>query len=149
MKRYNDFLYPKGELFENGFPGPWMQFIPFPGKYSSRMHRQQGALLYDTLNYSHLDVENLDELIEKHKEPDTGLPNGGVEKAEPTLYKIFINKKCVSDIFDKLELMGINGGLLYKNPDGVAQDVINSYNFNSKISYLRDMRFPPPDDTKI
>lgn len=149
MKRYNEFLYPKGELFKNGFPGPWMQFIPFPGKYNSRMHRQQGALLYDTLNYDYLKVENLDELIEKHKEPDTSLPNGGIEKSEPTFYKIFINKKCVSDIFAKLELMGINGGFLYENSDGVAQDVINSYNYNSKTSYLRDMRFPPPDDTKI
>jgi len=149
MKRYNDFLYPKEELFKDGFPDSWMQFIPFPGKYNTRMHLQQGALLYDTLKYNSLNVENLDELIEKHKKPDTSLPDSGTEKSEPTLYKIFINKKCVSDIFAKLELMGINGGFLYKNSDSVAQDVINSYNYNSKTSYLRDMRIPPPDDTKI
>jgi hypothetical protein len=149
MKRYKDFLYPKGDLFKDGFPGPWMQFIPFPGKYNSRMHRQHGAFLYDTLNYSNIDAENLDELIEKHKEPDTHLPNGEIEKAEATLYKVFIKKDCVTDVFAKLELMGINGGALYMNADGVAQDVINSYNYNSKTNYLRDMRFPPPNDTKI
>lgn len=149
MALRQEFLYPQGAVFENGFPGSKLQFIPFPGKYNSRMHRQQGALLYDTLNYEHLGVESLDELIEKHKECDTTLADGTVEASPPTVYKICINKICVSDVFSRLELMGINGGSLYMNADGVAQDVINSYSYNAKTSYLRGVQLPYPDDTKI
>ena len=149
MAKRHAFLYPPKNLFEHGFPGPNLQFIPFPGKYNKRMHRQQGALLYDTLNYQHLGVSDLDELIGNHKEQDTGLPDGSVEKSDLTAYKICINKNCVSEVFSRLELMGINGGALYLTADGVAQDVSNSYNYNSKTSYLRDIQFPDLDDTKI
>jgi len=149
MKEYNHFLYPHSELFQNGFPGMWLQFIPFPGKHNTRMHRQQGALLFDTLDYARVGVENLDELIEKHKEANTTLPDGKVEKGSPSLHKVLVNKSCVSDIFSRLELMGINGGALFMNADGVAQDVVNAHNYNAKTLYLRDTRFPSPDDTKI
>ncbi len=146
MEYFNQFLYPQGELFEAGFPVHCLQFVPFPGKFNLRMHRQQGALLFDTLEYEALKVKNLDELIEKHVEPDTHCPDGSVEKGTPTLHKLLINKNCASDVFAKLELMGITGGALYMNADGVAQDVVNAYNYISKTSYLRDMRFPPPED---
>ncbi len=145
MKSYNQFLYPQGELFQKGFPDMWLQFIPFPGKFNTRMHRQQGTLLFDTLDYPRLGAGNLDELIEKHKEPDTALPSGSVEKGRPALYKILVNKRCVSDVFSRLELMGINGGALYGNADGVSQDVVNAYNYSTKTFYLRDTRFPAPD----
>jgi hypothetical protein len=146
QKRYHEFLYPQEDPFHDGFPVPYLQFLPFPGKFNTRMHRQQGCLLFDTLQYQALRVANLDKLIEMHREPDTHNPDGKIEKGEPILRKIFINKKCVSDIFAKLELMGISGGGLYMNADGVAQDVVNEYNYISKTSYLRDMRFTPPDD---
>ena len=149
MERRHSFLYPAIDLFKDGFPDHWMQFIPSPGKHNFRMHRQQGTFLLDTLNYDDLNTKTLEELIEKHKEPKIHLRNGEVEKAESTLYKIFINRECATYCFAKLELMGINSGFLYMNADGVAQDVINSYNFNSKAGYLKDVRFPPPDDTKI
>ena len=145
-ERLNQFLYPQGKLCEKGFPMNFMQFIPFPGKFNKRMHRQQGALLYDTLQYKAHKVQNLEELIEKHIEPETHYPDGKVEKGTPTLHKVFINKTCVRDVFVKLELMGITGGALYMNADGVAQDVVNSYNYISRTGYLRDMRFPPPEN---
>lgn len=148
-ERYNQFLYPKEELFKDKFPTHTLQFIPFPGKFNTRMYRQQGALLFDTLQYEAFKTfkaNNLDELIENYIEPDTHLPDHKIEKGSPTLYKVFINKNCVSDVFAKLELMGISGGALYMNAEGVAQDVVNAYNYNSKTSYLRDMRFTPPDE---
>lgn len=146
MEYFNQFLYPQGELFKTGFPVHNLQFVPFPGKFNTRMHRQQGSLLFDTLQYEALKVKNLDELIEKYVEPDTRYPDGKVEKGSPTLHKLFINKNCTSAVFTKLELMGISGGALYMNADGVAQDVVNSYNYISKTGYLRDMRFPPPEE---
>lgn len=149
MKNYQSFLYPDKAIFNSGFPGPYLQFIPFPGKFNYRMHRQQGCLLYDTLNYSHLNVQDLDDLITKHKELDTHLGNEEIEVSQPTAYKVLINTNCVSDVFSKLELMGINAGSLYLSADGVAEDVKNSYNYNSKTGYLRGVHFPYPDDTNI
>jgi len=148
--RYEQFLYPTEELFKDRFRTHTLQFIPFSGKFNTRMHRQQGALLFDTLQYeafTTFKVNNLDELIEQYAEPDTYLPDGTiVEKGSPTLHRVLINKNCVSDVFAKLELMGISGGALFMNADGVAQDVVNAYNYNIKTCYLRDMRFKPPTD---
>ena len=33
--------------------------------------------------------------------------------------------------------------------DGVAQDIINTYNYNLKTAYLRDIKSPSLDDRKI
>jgi len=52
-------------------------------------------------------------------------------------------------VFEKLELMNITGGNLYGDADGVALDIKNAYNYNPKFSYLRNIRLPQLDDTKI
>lgn len=149
MRRREGFLYPSNNPFEHGFPGDSLQFIPFPGKRTLRMQRQQGALLYDTLYLANLDAVALDDLIDRHTEPKEVLPTGEELDSPPTGYKVCISKACVSEVFSRLELMGINAGSLYLDANGVAADVVNSYNYNSKNSYLRDIGFPFPDDTKV
>lgn len=146
---YQRFRFPKGELFKHGFPAEVLQLIPYPGKYNNRMQRQFGALVYDTLNYSHLGVSDLEEFIEKQKEPNEALPDGSTRKGRPTLTKVYINQQCVSEVFTKLELMGVTGGTLYMDPNGVALDVINSYNYNPKTQYLRGVSFSDIDESKL
>jgi hypothetical protein len=146
---YQRFRFPKGELFKHGFPAGVLQLIPYPGKYNNRMQRQFGALVYDTLNYRHLGVSGLEEFIEKQKEPDEALPDGSTRKGRPTLTKVYINQQCVSEVFTKLELMGVTGGTLYMDPNGVALDVINSYNYNPKTQYLRGVSFSNIDESKL
>ena len=141
---WESFLNPVEGLFAKGFPGPHLQFIPAPGKFNYRMHRQQGCLLYDTLNYDHLSVKDLDDLIASFEEPDLQHGNGEIQKSLPTGYRILINSSCVSEVFSRLELMGINAGSLYMSADGVAEDVKNTYNYNTKTGYLRGVRFPNP-----
>lgn len=147
-KNYHGFTYPPENLFDNGFPAGLLQFIPFPGKANSRMQKQLGALLYDTINYNYRAENNIEELIENIVETKTYAKGEEVDTG-PTMYKIFINKKAAASVFERLELMNINGGTLYGDADGVALDVKNTYNYNPKFSYLRDVRMQLPDDEKI
>ncbi|MFZ4439693.1 MAG: FRG domain-containing protein [Syntrophales bacterium] len=146
---FHRFRYPEGELFQSGFPAGVLQLIPFPGKYNNRMQRQFGALLYDTLNYRHLGFMDIEEFIEKQEEPQEALPDGTTKTGSPILTKLYIDQQYVSDVFTKLELMGMTGGTLYMDPNGVALDVINSYNYNHKTQYLRGIKFPKIDESKL
>ncbi len=147
-KAYWSFQNPNNEFLEHGFPANKLQFFPYPGKTNKRMQKQLGVLLYDTLNYEHMTVKNLEEYIEQIRETPVS-ENGKTSPGDPTLYKIFINQKCTGDIFKRLELMNMTGGTLYGDADGVALDIKNAYNYNPKFSYLRDIKSPKIDDTKI
>jgi hypothetical protein len=146
---FNRFRFPKDGLFQYGFPAGVLQLIPFPGKYNYRMQRQFGALLYDTLDYKNLGFLDLEDFIEKQKEPEEYLPNRTVKVGSPTLIKIHINQQSVSEVFTKLELIGVTGGTLYMDANGVALDVINAYNYNPKTQYLRGVTFPEIDESKM
>lgn len=141
-RRHREFLYPDGELFEVGFPMNRLQFIPHPGRYSHRMHRQQGAFLYDTYNYMYADVDDLDGFIEAYDESIDDFTKGRHDSGRPAAYKIDLHVGCDGEVFERLELMGITGGMLMMNADGVAIDVENSMSYHSRVSYLRDIRFP-------
>lgn len=150
---YRNFRFPGKELFIDGFPANILQLIPYPGRYNSRMQQQFGALLYDTLNYRMLNethkISDLESFIEKRYELPVSFPTGETKDGEPALIKVYINQQCVSEIFTKIELMGAMGGPLYMDPNGVALDVINSYNYNSKTLYVRGIAFGPIDELKL
>ncbi len=135
-----------GEKFlKDGFPEGELQFIPYPGKSNRRMQKQLGALLYDTINYKHMGLQDLEEYIENSNEVPV-LDNGITTPGAPILHKILINQKCTGGVFKRLELMNMTGGTLYGDADGVALDVKNAYNYNPKFSYLRDIKSPKTDD---
>jgi len=146
--KFYEFQHPKKLFFKNGFPANTLQFIPYPGKNNIRMQKQLGTLLYDTMNYKDLKMKDLEEYIENIQESKVS-EDDKTKNDEPTLYKIFINHKCISNIFQRLELMNMTAGNLYGDADGVALDVKNAYNYNPKFSYLRDIDLPKHDDTKI
>lgn len=134
-KRLREFMYPTGNLFGQGFPIDWLQFIPHPGKYNTRMHKQQGALLYDTLINTSL--ENLVDDIDESKLTDRKVGNTDA----PTMYILRVKISLAREVFSRLELMGINGGSLLMDAHGVALDVTNSMIYHQKVNYLRDVRF--------
>lgn len=143
---FTSFICPDKSLFDSGFPADCLQFIPQPGSKNPRMQRQMGNFIYDTLNYKYRNMKDLEEFIGQMKESDvhTGTT---VEPAEPTLYKIHINQTCTGNILQRLELMNMTGGYLYGDADGVAMDIKNTYNYNSKTFFLRDVDVPTPNDT--
>lgn len=142
------FQQPSREYFEHGFPADTLQFIPFPGVTNKRMQRQLGCLIYDTLWYPRLGLEDLEDYIDKKTE--TPVVDGNrMNPEKPILTKVLISQSATSEVFARLELMNITGGHLYDSADGVALDIKNAYNYNPKFSYLRDVEPPPLDDTKV
>lgn len=144
---YQRMLYPgDAPLFKDGFPPDILQFIPLPGRHSLRMQRQCGAFLYDTVQYTHLGFRDLEDLIERSDEPGVHYPNGVVEEGKPIVYRVCIDQNLAPSVFQKLELMGITAGSLFNNPEGIVDDVKNSYYYVARIPYLRDVIFPNPED---
>ena len=137
---HNEFLNCRSDFFDGGFRPNVLQFIPYPGKRNTRMQRQFGCFLYDSLDYKLLMLSDLEAYLDQLKE----IPTVGVKSPDLILHKLLIPQHLVSQVFPRLELMSINGGNLFGDADGVARDVINSYNYNPKFSYLRDVRIPPP-----
>lgn len=137
---YQDFRFPyreKKQLFEKEYPPQHLQFIPFPSRINQRMITQMGALIYDTLDYEHIGIQDFERFVDNINEPSTSSPKGS-NPSTPTLIRILINKNCRSDALEKLELMGIFGGQLFLSEEGVSMDIINSRHYVSRYSYLRD-----------
>ncbi|MFC7062349.1 FRG domain-containing protein [Halobacillus seohaensis] len=132
---YQSFLSPSTHLFDEGFPGNTLQFIRQPGKSNARMQRQQGAFLYDTLDYHSLGFDDLEEYMD-HIQESKPLDYNGTQ-APPTLTKVFINKKCIREVFQILELMNITGTMLFLDSSGAAMDVRNTYYYKPKTMMLR------------
>jgi hypothetical protein len=114
--------------FDDGFAADILQLIPFPGKKNRRMMHQMGLLLYDTLDYSAMGYNDMEDFIASVED----------ENEEYTLIKIYINKQCANSIFERLELMNITGSQLFLDEHGAAMDVINSYFYHSRI-HFRDL----------
>lgn len=143
-KRAREFKYPTPDDFENGYPSKILKFIPFPGKDNTRMQRQLGCFIYDTLWYNSGDlenIENLEEYIAGKKEPPVSIEEK-TRPGLPILTKVFISQQATSEVFSYLELMNMTGGYLYDSADGIALDIKNAYNYNPKFSYLRGIEFP-------
>lgn len=129
---YNDFLNQPLSVWNNGYPMEDLFLIPYSSSYTQRIHRQQGLLLYDTIDYNQARWDDLEDYIGKIREPS------GIQE---TLIKIKIPTKFVSTIFERLELMGITGSNLFLSQEGAQIDVLNSYHFNAKTFNLRDINF--------
>lgn len=129
---YKDFLNQPLTVWNTGYPMGDLFLIPYSSSYTQRIHRQQGLLLYDTIDYNVSRWIDLEEYIDKIKEP---------AGSEETLIKIKIPTKFVSAIFERLEMMGITGSSLFVSQEGAQMDIMNSYHFNAKTFNLRDIDF--------
>jgi hypothetical protein len=129
---YEDFLNQPLSVWYTGYPMGELFLIPYSSSYTQRILRQQGLLLYDTIDYNGNSMKDLEGYISKINEP-----SGSKE----TLIKIKIPKKFVSAIFERLEMMGITGGNLFVSQEGAQIDIMNSYHYNTKTSNLRDIDF--------
>jgi hypothetical protein len=144
-EHYDAFLYERNPLFPNGYPAHTLKLILFPASWNTRMQRQMGMFLYDTLNYSALGKADLEEFIEHIKEP---AKRDGA-KTPSTMTKVFIPKSIARDVFTRLELMGMTGARLLDDHEGAAADVYNSYNYSRRSGFNWDLVMDPPDDTKM
>jgi hypothetical protein len=143
-EEYQAFFREQKPLFPHGYPADILKFIRFPASWNTRMQRQMGMFLYDSLDYTLSKKRDLEQFIDDIKE--AAGPDG---KKTPTLTKIFIPKSIARDVFVRLELMGTTGVRLLDDHEGAAADVYNSYNYNRKSGFAWDLMLDPPDDTKV
>jgi len=146
---YSSFMYEREDMFPNGlfphgYPAGILKFIRFPASWNTRMLRQMGAFLYDTLDYRLQGKLDLEDFITAIQEPA-----GVAGKPSQTLVKVFIPKSIASNVFSRLELMGMTGARLMDDHVGAAADVYNSYNYNRRTGYTWDLLMPPPDDAMM
>ena len=127
----------RGKQFVDGYPVGILRYLEFPSSWNVRMLRQLGVFIYDSLQYDRVKFHDLEDFIEQGIDP-TG-PDG---RATFTLNKIVIPRAAASDVFTRLELMGIDGTRLYDNHEGAAADVKNGYVFNRRTGYVHDNIFP-------
>lgn len=112
----------RSETFESVYPINTLQFITLPASWNTRMLRQMGTFVYDSLQYGRgINFTDLEDFIEKGNDPP------GPDGDNFTLHKIFVPYSFAKDVFRRLELMGINGTRLFDNHEGAVADVINSY----------------------
>ena len=134
-----DVLHPMAPLFADGFPSNALRFIASPSVHNKRMHKQLGCLLYDSIDYHQMGATDLEDYIEKTKEP----PDAKGVMA----HKVYINKsRSAAAILSRLQLMGISGGGLFQSPEGVAIDTLLSYDYTSRVPHSRGTAFKPHGD---
>lgn len=141
---YKGTMFPHGDeqyfdkFFKDGYPADKLQFIPLPAKFNTRMQRQCGCFIFDTLDYNRRKLKDLEDYIEIFEDPkDTSETTQ--QLGHQTLIKILIPKReAAGELFEHLELMGILGGHLFDSPEGVARDVANSCFYNSKTLFSRN-----------
>jgi FRG domain len=124
------------EQFQHGYTVGILRYLEFPSSWNVRMLRQLGVFIYDSLQYGYhgTDFTDLEDFIEKGIDPKDA-------SGDPTftLRKVVIPKAAASNVFERLELMGIDGTRLYDNHEGAAADVKNAYVFNRKTGFAHDI----------
>ena len=52
---------------KGGYPQPALKFIPYASSANTKIQRQMGCFIYDTLNYEDLKVRDLEAFIGEHE----------------------------------------------------------------------------------
>ena len=114
--------------FSTEYPSHELFFLNYPAAWNTRMIRQMGAFLYDTLDYSRMGAPTLEKFIEHNPE----IPGPVTQSA---LTRVTIPHSEASRVFTRLELAGITGTRLLDDYEGAVADVRNAYNYNRKGGY--------------
>jgi hypothetical protein len=123
------------EIFSTDYPVNMLQFVELPSSWNTRMLRQVGTFVYDSLQYgSGAKFMDLEDFIEKGVDPP------GPDGDNFTLHKIVIPYSFIKDVLQRLEIMGINGTRLLDNHEGAVADVSNSYVWRGFSGTSHDIR---------
>ena len=126
MPAMDVFRWEIRDFFENGYPQPALKFIPYACSANTKIQRQMGCFIYDTLNYEELGVRDLEAFIGEHQSAVR------VSRQEPILTKFIIRCSFAREVFNYLDVIGINGARLMDDYTGVAADVRNTFNHDPR-----------------
>lgn len=118
------FRWENLKFFDKGY-SPILKFIPFAASWNSRMQRQQGCFVYDGLNRGELGIQSLETLISEN--------DCFQFKENEVLSKFLVPCSLAGEVFRHLELTGISGAYLFGDASGVAADVYNTFNYQSRF----------------
>lgn len=122
------FRWEISSYFEKGYPQPDLKFIPRAASWNTKVQRQMGCFIYDTMDYGRLGYEDLEGFIAH----DDAARQVGRDNA--ILTKIVVPCSLAGEIFDYLDVIGINGARLMDDYIGVACDVRNTFNFKPRVA---------------
>jgi hypothetical protein len=129
--RYRQEFYVRPD-FSSGYPGGLISFMQSPASWNTRMIRQMGSFIYDTVDYSHSSFTDLDGMIES----TTEIPG---PETTPTLYKVYLPLTEGPAVFPYLDIAGITGIRLLDDYEGGVADATNAYNYHRKSGYFWDV----------
>jgi hypothetical protein len=130
MKLRHDFFHSPD--FNTEYPAAQLSFMETPASWNTRMIRQMGSFLYDTLDYNAAGYADLDDFVERNDETD------GPTKL-PALYKVFVPLAAAPEAFSLLDIAGMTGTRLLDDYEGAVADAVNAYNYNRKSGYFWDL----------
>ena len=131
--RYGDlpmdsFRWERPGYFDGGYPHPVIKLIPHAASWNTKVQRQMGCFIYDTMNYDALGARDLESFISENPIiADFGQNNNIVDK-------FIVPCSLAREAFDYLDAMGMNGARLMDDYTGVASDVRNTFNYNPRIA---------------
>jgi len=111
-------------LFDEGYPLEILKFIQLTSPLNTRMQRQAGVFVYDTMEYSAHGAEGFEDFFGD----DAVFRLDGIDI--PVLLKIEMPADIRREVFEYLEILGIDGARLYDDHTGVAADVKNVFNYH-------------------
>jgi FRG domain len=130
LEFFHEFASPPD--FEKEYPGGALAFMPAPASWNTRMIRQMGTFLYDTMDYESAGWVDLDDFVERNAET-------AEQTKLPTLYKVFIPLAAAPEAFSLLDIAGMTGIRLLDDYEGAVADTVNAYNYNRKSGYFWDL----------
>ncbi len=123
------FRWEVPDLFSKGYPQGIMKFIRLTSPLNTRMQRQAGVFVYDTMDYSEFKAEGFEDFFGD----DAVFREDGIDI--PVLIKIVMPAGIRREVFEYLEILGIDGARLYDDHTGVAADVKNVFNYDRARRY--------------
>lgn len=140
----NAFLDGSAEKLKNGFPMGELLFIRNPSVHTRRMHAQMGTFIYSTIpgmptRESVRDPSTPSDLEDFLGKIEEGFDSPIVpNEKRPVLTKIRVPHEWISDVFNQLDIMNINGSRMFLSAEGVARDVYNTFNYEPRAAFLRE-----------
>jgi hypothetical protein len=116
------FRWEISDYFENGYPQPALKFTPHAASWNTKVQRQMGCFIYDSMDYNSLNLQDLEDFIQNAEEA----------RNKPILTKLVVPCSLAGEVFNYLDVIGINGARLMDDHTGVACDVRNTFNYNPR-----------------
>lgn len=119
---FDVFRWERVDFFKNGYPVDELKVMMQSSHWNTRMHSQNGILLYDSISMKNDGVRSFESILTESPFFPKITGTGAVRKI------IFPkSRETLRVVFNRLNRMGINGARLFGGTEGAAIDARNPY----------------------